>query len=469
MEHISKIPQFARSISKSAAVILLTVSILLTCAQPVSAGIYYITAYPSTTQANTGATFIVEYKTRLVKDAAATGLIQGAFTYPSDLVQLQNVTIGDYPEVTYSTATTGRITVSSPNKGSNNGYDGRFLILTATYKAIAGGTANFSATNGTANDVMIVNGTNHTINIGSVELIGCLPKYTGVYPNCIAPSTPVPVAPVVTTTPKSSAATTTTPRATSPTPTSAPVTGGSIAGGVQMAAKQYDQVDDQLTRCLTGSSSDTDYLERLWQQSRLTYGDLDKTQSCFTSRKSVVPSNLAPVAPTKVKELPVKDTIKVDKVEQSTKNNSKALKLSGKAAPNQTVVIYLFSEPLVLVAKTDQNGSWTYELEDPMEPGKHEAYVTVEGDNNAQAVRSAGLNFAIVAAPATALNPTGLSLDLEKTSTSKSFFSLYIAGVVAVILIALIISLRFIRRRHTQPTVGSNPPTGTVVSGSGLL
>ncbi|QQR52389.1 hypothetical protein IPG36_07605 [bacterium] len=328
---------------------------------------------------------------------------------------------------------------------------------------------NFSATNGTANDVMIVNGTNHTINIGSVELIGCLPKYTGVYPNCIAPSTPVPVAPVVTTTPKSSAATTTTPRATSPTPTSAPVTGGSIAGGVQMAAKQYDQVDDQLTRCLTGSSSDTDYLERLWQQSRLTYGDLDKTQSCFTSRKSVVPSNLAPVAPTKVKELPVKDTIKVDKVEQSTKNNSKALKLSGKAAPNQTVVIYLFSEPLVLVAKTDQNGSWTYELEDPMEPVKHEAYVTVEGDNNASSRSFCWPQLCYCGRTRDSSQSDRFELDLEKTSTSKSFFSLYIAGAVAVILIALIISLRFIRRRHTQPTIDSNPPTGTVVSGSGLL
>lgn len=448
------------------AVLAMTVAILTSLAQPASAGIYSIRILPSVTQVNTGATFTVVLQANMVVDQYATGLIRGALTYPQDLVQVQSVVVNEYPEVTYSTSVPGQIIVSSPDKGAGHGYGSQLKIITVTFKAIAGGSATFSANNGTTNGVMVVNGTNHVVVNGVVTTVGCAPGATGTYPNCTTPTpTPKPT-PTPTATPRT---TVTASPAASRTPTPTPT--GSVAGGVQTAAKQYgQQADDQLTACLNDTTIDAAYVARLKTQARLTYNDLSKTQTCFTPRKSVVPVNLAPVEPSKVKELPVKDSVKVDKVDQVTKDNAKALKLTGTAAPNQTVVIYMFSDPLVLVAKANQNGSWTYELQDPMEPGKHEAFVTVEGESRTEpAVRSAGINFAIVAAPKTTLNPSGLSLELEQTSASKNFYSLYIAGAVLVILVALGTSLWFIRRRSQVPPISpANPPTGPTVSGSGV-
>ncbi len=426
----------------------LTISLLLGWPHSVQAGIYSIRVIPSVTQATTGTTFTVYLQANMVVDQYATGYIKGAVTYPADLVQLQSVVVNEYPLASYTATSPGQITVSSPDKGTGNGYGGQQKIITATFKAIAGGTATFSVNNGTTSGVMIVNGTNHVVVAGTVNLIGCAPGTTGTYPNCTTP-TPLPTTtPVTATAPK----TTVVPSATAGT-TSAPT--GSVTSSTQTAGSRYGQIDAVLDTCLTQTLGTNAYQELTKLQARLTYTDITKAQTCFAQRKSVVPAIIAPVEPTKIKELPVKDSIKVEKVDQTTQNNTTILKFSGKAAPNQTVVIYLFSDPLVLIAKADQDGTWSYQLEDPMEPGSHEAYVTVEGSGNEPAVRSAGINFAIVAAPKTALNPTGLSLNLETTSDSKNFVNLYVAGAVIVTLGALAFSLRYIRRRTSKPvTVG---------------
>ena len=55
--------------------------------------------------------------------------------------------------------------------------------------------------------------------------------------------------------------------------------------------------------------------------------------------------------------------------------------VTGKAKPFQTVLVYIFSEPLVMTTTADADGNWSYELENPLEPGQHEVYAVVdEGD-----------------------------------------------------------------------------------------
>lgn len=202
-------PRFLRWAIASAALCTLS----LWPATPTQAGIYSVRLLPSVTQANVGASFTVDLKANMVVDSAATGKISGSVTYPADIVQLQNVVNGGYPEVTL-TQSSGQITVSSPDKGSGNGYGGQQVIFTATFKAIAGGTASFAASNG----VMVVNGTNHVVVAGSVTTIGCPPSYTGTYPNCNAPPSPAP-SPTPTPTPPASN-TPTTPSAASASPSS---------------------------------------------------------------------------------------------------------------------------------------------------------------------------------------------------------------------------------------------------------
>jgi hypothetical protein len=81
-----------------------------------------------------------------------------------------------------------------------------------------------------------------------------------------------------------------------------------------------------------------------------------------------------------------------------------------------------------------------------MQPGQHQAYVTVENTDQ-KAVRSTGFGFALAEVPKTNQNPLGLSLTLQKSDRSKLFYGYYVAAAIAVVGIALLVSLRIMRRR----------------------
>jgi hypothetical protein len=479
MRKTTSVPQTLSKHIKTLGLVIVLAGILASSIiQTTSAGIYSIRILPGVTQATTGTTFDVILQANMVVDAKATGLIKGSLTYPSNLVTLQNVTPGQYPELTISTSD-GLVTVSSPDKGSGNGYGGQQKILTATFKVIAGGTATFSANNGTTSGVMIVNGTNHVVVDGTVTTIGCQPAYTGIYPNCVAPVQPTTPSTNTSTTPTSPQASTKQQSVTATNPTSvpAPATTTPAPAATETALTQttltnYGQIDAELERCLSTTLGRAVYEDLVQHQSRLSYEQVNKTRQCFTQRSSVVPDELAPVAPTLVKNLPTTSSVTLEKLNQITARSNPAIRLSGKAHANQTVLIYLFSEPVVLVAKTDADGNWGYTLQDPMEPGKHEAYVTVEGSNT-KAVRSESFGFAIAAAPKTTQNPLGLSLKLQQADRSQLFYSIYVAGVIGVVAIALFISVRILRHstqnHHTTSTTSSSDddPGAKPIVGSG--
>lgn len=236
-------------------------------------------------------------------------------------------------------------------------------------------------------------------------------------------------------------------------------------GLFETAVSRNGQGDAELERCLMHGLGKTEYQTRIQQQPRLNFRELAKSEQCFVRRNSVIPANLAPIAPDKVRGLPVSDTIRLDKLTTITKNGKDALQISGIAAPGKLVVIYIFSEPLVLVAKADAEGKWAYVLEDPMEPGKHEAFVAVEGDDVQSVARSSGFAFAIAAAPKTKLNPTGLSFVVQNTDTPKLYYGLF-AGAVGLVTAAAIVSmLWFVRRRKlaavVAPDTAAQPSTDT--------
>lgn len=72
-------------------------------------------------------------------------------------------------------------------------------------------------------------------------------------------------------------------------------------------------------------------------------------------------------------------------------------KFSGKAPPNSTVTIYIFSEPIVVTTKTDENGDWVYDFDKPLEGGKHVAYAIVR-TSSGKVVRSSVFDFEVLAA-----------------------------------------------------------------------
>lgn len=70
------------------------------------------------------------------------------------------------------------------------------------------------------------------------------------------------------------------------------------------------------------------------------------------------------------------------------------LRFSGIAAPNEVVALFIYSEmPIVVTAKTDYNGNWTYDLDKSLVNGQHEAYVVVMNEEGAIKYKSSPLAF----------------------------------------------------------------------------
>jgi hypothetical protein len=117
------------------------------------------------------------------------------------------------------------------------------------------------------------------------------------------------------------------------------------------------------------------------------------------------------------------------------------------------VTLTIDSQPLVLSAKADDSGNWTYTLEQPLEPGKHEAYVEVNVTDKVE--KSGPYPFSIARAQASADNPLGSSFNLIDPRAQEIKNYLYLAGLlVGLGLLALLITL-YIKR--TKKLAAQNP------------
>lgn len=254
--------------------------------------------------------------------------------------------------------------------------------------------------------------------------------------------------------------------ATPRTAASSPTAQNIENGLTETARAGQTQGDPALQECLVGTLGAAAYQGITAGQQRISFSEYAKSGQCFAQRKFVIPANLAPIAPDAVKALPVSKQLTVEKMQPVSGNGNKAIVLSGVATPGKTIFIYVFSEPLVLSTKAGDDGRWTYTLEDPLAPGNHEAYVTVEGES-AQPVRSNVFNFAVAVAAPSDSNPLGLSFQLKDTNKPAFFMNAYIIGSGLLLVVALLVALRVIRRgRKTAVTAEGvdAPPTPVAVA-----
>ena len=138
----------------------------------------------------------------------------------------------------------------------------------------------------------------------------------------------------------------------------------------------------------------------------------------------------------------------------SEKTGQAATRLSGTGLPNSVVTVYVYSDPIVIVAKTDANGNWTYELDRDLEDGDHEVYVAVTDNVGRITAKSEPLPF-VKTAEAITVQTAGAArqgvvanqspIDRHLTQYVIAGFSLAILFVVIAI---AVISLR--------PSVGSD-------------
>ena len=125
----------------------------------------------------------------------------------------------------------------------------------------------------------------------------------------------------------------------------------------------------------------------------------------------------------------------------------------GKGPPNTPVYIYIYSEPIVITTKTDENGEWVYELNQPLKGEKHVAYATVK-DTSGKIVRSSVFDFTVVAA-----NEKTVQL-LQEEVVKYAAITLAV-GLILVVVLQIRHFLRFSKK------LGVNKDSSSGIPGKG--
>ena len=209
--------------------------------------------------------------------------------------------------------------------------------------------------------------------------------------------------------------------------------------------------DPELRSCLVDVVGEDGYTAVVDGERRLTFRELDGADRCFAATRFIIPANVAPVEPAKIREIREdREVVRVEAVEQAERadSNEEGIVLSGVSLPNTTIVIYVFSEPLVLTTTTDASGNWTYVLEDPLAPGEHEVIVAVEDESTGETVRSEAFTFNVAQAASIETNPSGLSLTLDLSDPSQNSTIYYVSAVAAVMLVGVGMYMFVIRRQN---------------------
>lgn len=265
------------------------------------------------------------------------------------------------------------------------------------------------------------------------------------------------------------ATTTTDTNTTTTNSTATPATTSELGTTTQITSSQI-QISETSKSCIQDAITKTRFDAINSGTSRPTAEELTKIANCFATSKYILPSNFSPIDPLKINSLAIQSTASVNKPENVTKKDDsgdrQTLKITGKAKPKSIVVVYVYSDPLVITTSTDSDGNWQYTLEDPLEPGTHEVYAVVDkGDGTYE--RSNPMSFFISTVGASAVNPKGLSLTLGEMPTatpsqSKNSLIYYVAGSAVVIIVALagLYATVILRKRHlAEATVTNNEPS----------
>jgi hypothetical protein len=226
---------------------------------------------------------------------------------------------------------------------------------------------------------------------------------------------------------------------------------------------------DDVKSCLIDAVGEARFGEINSGLSEPTAIEKQKGEACFNKINNTQ-QNFLPPPPEQVPYFePDPETINFADVFQESeeikgKKIGGRMKFSGKGPPYTTVTIYVFSEPIVVTTKTDENGDWIYEFDQPLEGGKHVAYATVR-TTSGKVVRSTVFDFEVEAA---SVEDIDRFLDESKTIDTQTRFIRYVFILVgmAFIIVLSMQSYNYFKRMATQ-TVPSEGKRSTGIDGDG--
>jgi hypothetical protein len=139
------------------------------------------------------------------------------------------------------------------------------------------------------------------------------------------------------------------------------------------------------------------------------------------------------------------DTFKVEEVSVSEvtkkpdgKEDAGKIKLQGKAPANSFVTVYIYSTPVIVTVKTDENGNWVYELDKDLEDGDHEAYVAITDNAGKIYAKSKPLPFVKEATAVTVDEAALFTGETEPSIFEEKYLYIVVLLIIAIIGWALV-------------------------------
>lgn len=137
------------------------------------------------------------------------------------------------------------------------------------------------------------------------------------------------------------------------------------------------------------------------------------------------------------KESFVSNSYRVNKV-QLLNEEGKKLVFEGTALPNTYITLYIYSTPIIVTVKTDENGVWNYKLDKELENGEHQIYVATVDASGRIVTRSNPILFTKTAEAAT----IGISGTFDGSASAQNFLKdnfilIILATFIAIVIIGM--------------------------------
>ena len=148
---------------------------------------------------------------------------------------------------------------------------------------------------------------------------------------------------------------------------------------------------------------------------------------------------------------PVSNLYKVKDVSLVSKESNPleiVSRIKGIAPPLSYVTIYIYSAPIIVVAKTDASGNWEYILDKPLAEGRHTVYAAVTNNKGELEQISRPYNFFVVNGEISkTLQFSDNSVSSPAENMELNFFFITIITIILTIISALIAIGIFIKKQ----------------------
>ena len=173
--------------------------------------------------------------------------------------------------------------------------------------------------------------------------------------------------------------------------------------------------------------------------------EVKQIQEALASTKSQEPTEAGVANPEKLKVQRVYNVI--------VKIGEEQIVIEGKGPPDTYLTLFIYSNPLVVTTKTDENGNFSYYLDKQLADGRHDLYVTVTDETGKVQEKSNSFTFFVKKARAVTEDEY-LRGDVNVEKKTSSLLRTYIIlclGIILAVLVGFIV-YRIIKAQEKPST-----------------